>query len=74
MVAKGFRGVDHLSNELNNGELLTTFNAISNFSGIYFEEDEEDLSAVVPFVACGKSEALDPDMNYSLTHATDSSK
>jgi hypothetical protein len=67
LVAKGFKGVQLSSPELNNRDLLTTFNALENFSSVYFEYSDEEESEIVPFVACGKSEAFDPDMNYSLS-------
>ena len=46
---------------------------MKNFSSIYFEEnelDDEDDNDIVKFVACGKDEPFDPDMNYSLTAST----
>ena len=58
---------------MNNWDLLTTLNHLKNFSSIYFEEnelDDEDDNDIVKFVACGKDEPFDPDMNYSLTAST----
>ena len=55
--------------QLDNRDLLTTFNSLSNYSSIYFEDTEEDESDIVPFVACGTDEPFDPDMNYSLQNS-----
>ena len=66
LVAKKFKGVTLTTAELDNRDLLTTFNSLSNYSSIYFEDTEEDESEIVPFVACGTDEPFDPDMNYSL--------
>ena len=65
MVGIGFKGSLQLKdNKLNLWDALTTLNHLQNYSSIYhgLEEDEE----VVQFVACGKNEKLDADMNYSL--------
>jgi len=51
--------------------VLTTLNHLLNFSGVYFEETEEEECDIVPFVACGNSDTMwDPDMNYSLSTNT----
>jgi hypothetical protein len=39
---------------------------LSNFQSIYLCEEEEKIEDIIPFVACGKNEELDSDMNYSL--------
>ena len=55
--------------QLNLEDALTTLNHLDNFKEIYFGNSEEDLSNenhVVKFIACGKNEILDADMNYSL--------
>ena len=44
-------------------------NHLENFKGIYHGDEEEDPSEV-KFVACGKNEILDADMNYSLDQST----
>jgi hypothetical protein len=51
---------------LNSWDALTTINHLKNYESIYLCEEEEDISTIIPFVACGKNEELDPDMNYSL--------
>ena len=48
-------------------DALTTINHLKTFEGIYLGEEEEDIEDIVPFVACGKHEELDSDMNYSLS-------
>ena len=53
-----------LSKELNGWDALTTINHLKTFENIYHCDEEED--DIVPFVACGKHEELDSDMNYSL--------
>jgi hypothetical protein len=37
------------------------------FEAIYHCDEEEDIEDIIPFVACGKHEELDSDMNYSLS-------
>ena len=73
MVAKGFRGrasVGLQSTQLSGcTDLLSTLNHLRNFSPIFNEEeelDDDDEMDQVAYVACGTSEVLDPDMNYSL--------
>ncbi len=66
MVAKRFKGVKLSTKQLDNRDLLTTFNCLSNYSSIYFEDSEEEERDIVPFVACGTDEPFDPDMSYSL--------
>lgn len=76
LVAKDFKGREQIGlkgEELNNWDILTTLNHISNFRQIYFEEKDEESDDDLPpvkFVACGDEDAFDPDMNYSLTEPT----
>ena len=66
MVATGFKGKESVglsSDKLNLWDSLTALNHLQNNSEIYYGEKEEDVSNV-KFVACGKNEVLDPDMNY----------
>ena len=57
-----------ISTKLNVWDALTTINHLKNYESVYHNEEEEDvLGPVIPFVACGKLEALDSDMNYSLS-------
>jgi len=51
LVAKGFRGWQQIglkSEELDNWDVLTTLNHISNFSDIYFEERDEGSDEEFP--------------------------
>jgi hypothetical protein len=52
---------------LNVWDALTTINHLKTFEGIYHCDEEEDIEDIIPFVACGKHEELDSDMNYSLS-------
>lgn len=54
-----------ISCKLNVWDALTTINHLKNFEAIYHCDEEED--DYIPFVACGKHEELDSDMNYSLS-------
>ena len=68
VVAKGFQApISMISKQLNVWDALTTINHLKTFEVIYHCEEEEDMEDVVPFVACGKHEELDSDMNYSLS-------
>jgi hypothetical protein len=42
-------------------------NHLKTFESIYLCDEEESIEDIVPFVACGKYEELDSDMNYSLS-------
>ena len=55
-----------LSCKLNVWDALTTINHLKNFEAIYNCDQEEEGDDYIPFVACGKYEELDSDMNYSL--------
>lgn len=55
------------SNKLNIWDALTTISHLKNFASIYHGDEEEDQDDYIPFVACGKDEELDSDMNYSLS-------
>lgn len=55
-----------VSKKLNVWDALTTINHLKNFEQIYHCDEEEDIEDIIPFVACGKNEELDSDMNYSL--------
>lgn len=72
MVGIGFKGKETIglqSDRLNLWDSLTTLNHLQNFSTVYYgdsEEDVDDEEDCVQFVACGKNEVLDADMNYSL--------
>lgn len=76
MVGIGFKGKEVAglkSDKLNLWDALTTLNHLQNFQGVYYGLEEEDLTNeddVVEFVACGKNEVLDADMNYSLEQDT----
>lgn len=49
-------------------DALTTINHLHNFQSVYLGEEEEDvLGDYIEFVACGKNEELDSDMNYALS-------
>ena len=73
MVATGFKGgVNLVDNKLNIMDALTTLNHLQNYKEIYHGEQEDDER--VKFVACGKNEVLDADMNYSLNQSTFSKK
>ena len=68
MVAIGFKGKECIglkSDKLNLWDALTTLNHLENFKDIYHGTQEEEQGQV-KFVACGKNEILDADMNYSL--------
>ena len=68
LVGLGFKGRDAIgltSEKVNLWDALTTLNHLHNFSSVYFEKEEE-RGKEVKFVACGKNETLDPDMNYAL--------
>lgn len=45
---------------------------MQNYKEIYYGDQEEDVDNgdEVKFVACGKNEILDADMNYSLNQNT----
>ena len=50
---------------------------MENFKGTYYGDDEDDmdnLDDIVEFVACGKNEVLDADMNYPLDQDAFASK
>ena len=51
-------------------DVLKGLNHLQNFKDVYYGDAEEDLEDgsddIVEFVACGKQEVLDADMNYSL--------
>ena len=79
MVGIGFKGKEVLnlkeSNRLNLWDALTTLNHLHNFDTVYSGKEEELIERnfaepgkdqIVEFVACGKREKLDADMNYSL--------
>uniref|UniRef100_A0A7S3CK35 Uncharacterized protein n=1 Tax=Strombidium rassoulzadegani TaxID=1082188 RepID=A0A7S3CK35_9SPIT len=62
-------------------DALTTLNHLHNFRDIYEGEQEQSVTKdftrpaqleedIVQFVACGKKEKLDADMNYSLSQST----
>jgi hypothetical protein len=41
---------------------------LKTFEAVYHNDIEEDsIGEIIPFVACGKDEELDSDMNYSLS-------
>lgn len=74
MVAIGFKGKECIglkSQKLNLWDALTTLNHLENFKEVYHGEKEDDPKEV-KFVACGKNEILDADMNYSLDQSTNS--
>ncbi len=54
------------SDKLNLWDALTTINHLKNFESIYYCDEEEKEEDIIPFVACGKNEEFDADMNYSL--------
>ena len=57
-----------LSKQLNVWDALTTINHLKTFESVYHSDIEEDsIGSIIPFVACGKDEELDSDMNYSLS-------
>ena len=66
MVARGFLGLmgSPSSHKLSAWDALTTINHLKTFESVYHCEEEDDT--VVEFVACGKNEELDSDMNYAL--------
>ena len=71
MVAIGFKGKECIglsSDKLNIWDSLTCLNHLQNFKSIYYGNEEEDVDGddIVEFVACGKNEVFDADMNYSL--------
>ena len=69
VVAKNFLGKQAIgltSDKLNLWDALTTINHLKNFERIYYCEEEEEEGEIIPFVACGKNEEFDADMNYSL--------
>ena len=71
MVALGYKGKESIglqSERLNLWDALTTLNHLQNYKEIYYGDQEEDVDEgdEVEFVACGKNEILDADMNYSL--------
>ena len=75
MVAIGFKGKESVglsSDKLNLWDSLTALNHLQNYKEIYYGDKEEDIDRSdddtddVIFVACGKNEVLDADMNYSL--------
>jgi len=72
MVGVGFKGKETIgleSDRLNLWDALTTLNHLHNFSDIYngqAEQNVEEEEDLVEFIACGKDEVLDPDMNYTL--------
>ena len=72
MVGVGFRGPgeEHGSKEMSSWDVLKGLNHLQNFKDVYYGDAEEDLEDgsddIVEFVACGKQEVLDADMNYSL--------
>lgn len=76
MVAIGFKGKEHIglsSDKINLWDSLTVLNHLQNYSQTYYGIKEEDLDNSddeVEFVACGKNEILDADMNYSLDQKT----
>jgi hypothetical protein len=48
-------------------DALTKINHLKTFEDVYHGLAEEDtIGEFIPFVACGKNEELDSDMNYSL--------
>jgi hypothetical protein len=48
-------------------DALTTINHLKTYEAVYHGLAEEDtIGDFIPFVACGKNEELDSDMNYSL--------
>lgn len=55
-------------------DVLKGLNHLQNFKDVYYGDAEEDLEDgsddIVEFVACGKQEVLDADMNYSLEQDT----
>ena len=66
-MAKGFKGFVSQNKELSNHELVGCLNYLQTAS--YFaptDDEDEDLTAQVKFVACGNDSELDADMNYSL--------
>ncbi len=75
MVAKSFKNPINpltdqplLSKQLNVWDALTTINHLKTFESVYHNDEEEDsIGDIIPFVACGKDEELDSDMNYSLS-------
>lgn len=69
VVAKNFKGkqvIGLTSDRLNLWDALTTINHLKNFESIYNCDEEEEIEDIIPFVACGKNEVFDADMNYSL--------
>ena len=76
MVGIGFKGKEVIglkSDRLNLWDALSTLNHLHNLNDIYSGDQEEDLddeNDIVQFVACGKNELLDADMNYSLEQQT----
>lgn len=69
VVGLKFRGKESVgltSSKLNLWDALTTINHLKNFESIYYGDEEEKLDEIIPFVACGKNEIFDADMNYSL--------
>ena len=47
-------------------DALTKINHLKTFEKVYYGDEEEDEDDYIPFIACGKQEDLDSDMNYSL--------
>ena len=84
MVGVGFRGKEAIglkSQRLNLWDALTTLNHLHNYDKTYSGEQHENLDRIpgeeddiVDFVACGKNELLDADMNYSLDQETNAKK
>ena len=70
-MAKGFKGCAQQHTDLSNRDLVFgQLNHLSNFENMYLQ----GADFPVRFVACGKDEELDADMNYSLLQPTGSSQ